>query len=112
MSIPLSLRCHASLSVAALVAAGALLATGPAAAQEAEHEHVPGDRLGTVEFPVACAETVQDDFNRAMALYHSFAWSHAGEAFAAIAEEDPTCGMAHWGAPWSCSTTRSFGPAA
>jgi tetratricopeptide (TPR) repeat protein len=95
MSFPFLVRSLTSL--AALAAAGALLAAGPATAQEAEHEHVLGGRLGTVEFPVACAEGVQDDFNRAMALFHSFAWSHAGEAFEAIAEEDPTCGMAHWG---------------
>src|SRR5687768_9647715 len=95
MSFPLSFGSHASLT--ALVAAGALLAAPPAAAQAAEHEHVLGDRLGTVEFTVTCAEGVQKDFNRAMALYHSFAWSHAGEAFEVIAEDDPACGMAHWG---------------
>ena len=92
-----SLSFGSRVSLAALLATGALLGTPPAAAQEAGHEHVLGDRLGTVEFPVACAEAVQEDFNRAMALYHSFAWSHAGEAFEAIAQEDPTCGMAHWG---------------
>src|SRR5687767_1936590 len=95
MSFPFPVGTRTSL--AALAAAGALLGIHPAAAQETEHEHVLGDRLGTVEFPVACAEGVQDDFNRAMALFHSFAWSHAGEAFEAIAQEDPTCGMAHWG---------------
>lgn len=97
MSIRLPSGSRASLSVAALLATGALLAPPPVMAQEAEHEHALGDQLGTVEFPVACAEGVQEDFNRAMALYHSFAWSHAGEAFEAIAQEDPACGMAHWG---------------
>jgi len=95
MTFRLSPGSHVSL--AALVATGAMLATRPAAADEAGHEHVLGDRLGTVEFAVACAEPVQEDFNRAMALYHSFAWTPAGEAFEAIAEEDPACGMAHWG---------------
>ncbi len=77
MSFPVSFGSHASL--ATLAASGALLAIGPAAAQESEHDHALGDQLGTVEFPVACAEGVQDDFNRAMAHYHSFAWSHAGD---------------------------------
>jgi tetratricopeptide (TPR) repeat protein len=95
MSYRLSFGSHASLI--ALVATGALLATKPASAQEAEHKHVLGDQLGTVEFDVACAEAVQENFNRAMALYHSFAWAHAGEAFETIARDDPTCGMAHWG---------------
>lgn len=80
-----------------ILAGGALLAAGTAAAHEAEHEHVLGDQLGTVDFAVTCADAVQDDFDRAMALTHSFAWSHAGQAFEAIAEEDPQCGIAHWG---------------
>jgi hypothetical protein len=91
MTFRLSPGSHVSL--AALVVTGAMLANQPAAADEAEHEHVLGERLGTVEFAVACAEPVQEDFNRAMALYHSFAWSHAGEAFEAIAEADPACGQ-------------------
>jgi tetratricopeptide (TPR) repeat protein len=95
MTLRLSPKTHAS--VAALIATGAIFVTWPAVADNAEHEHVLGDRLGTVEFAVACADPVQDDFSRAMALYHSFAWSHAGEAFEAIAKEDPACGMAHWG---------------
>ena len=110
MTYRLSPGSHVSL--AALVVTGAMLANQPAAADEAEHEHVLGERLGTVEFAVACAEPVQEDFNRAMALYHSFAWSHAGEAFEAIAEEDPRAAWPIGGAPWSCSTTLSFGPAA
>jgi hypothetical protein len=40
---------------------------------------------------------VQPDFNRAMALYHSFAWPEATAAFASVATKDPSCGMAHWG---------------
>jgi hypothetical protein len=55
------------------------------------------DRLGRVEFSVSCSPEAQQKFNRAMALYHSFAWRHAIAAFEAVAEADPTCGMAHWG---------------
>jgi hypothetical protein len=54
-------------------------------------------RLGNVEFSVECSTAAQDRFNHAMALYHSFAWREAGAAFAAVAETDPGCGMAHWG---------------
>ena len=63
MRFRLSLKTHAS--VAALIATGAIFVTWPAAANEAEHEHVLGDRLGTVEFAVGCAEPVREDFNRA-----------------------------------------------
>jgi hypothetical protein len=54
-------------------------------------------RLGKVEFNVECNSAAQQTFNRAMALYHSFAWKPAGDAFALVAKADPSCGMAHWG---------------
>jgi hypothetical protein len=54
-------------------------------------------RLGKVEFKIECNAAAQQEFNRAMALYHSFAWQHATDAFAAVASADPSCGMAHWG---------------
>ena len=43
-------------------------------------------RLGTVEFTVECTAPAQEKFNRAMALYHSFAWQAAAASFADIAE--------------------------
>jgi len=46
---------------------------------------------------VECSTAAQQTFNRAMALYHSFAWKPAADAFAAVAKADPSCGMAHWG---------------
>jgi hypothetical protein len=55
------------------------------------------ERLGKVEFKIDCNAAAQAEFNRAMALYHSFWWPAASEAFAAVAQADPTCGMAHWG---------------
>jgi len=54
-------------------------------------------RLGKVEFKVDCSAAIAPDFNRAMALYHSFAWDAAMKAFDAIVKADPSCGMAHWG---------------
>jgi hypothetical protein len=54
-------------------------------------------RLGKVEFKVECNGAAQQGFNHAMALYHSFAWKPAAEAFAAVRKADPACGMAYWG---------------
>ena len=54
-------------------------------------------RLGTVEFKVDCSAPAQQQFNTAMALYHSFAWPQAVAAFKDIAAADPACGMADWG---------------
>jgi hypothetical protein len=61
------------------------------------HGHAAAERLGKIEFKLACNAAAQAEFNRAMALYHSFAWPAATKAFAAVAEADPGCGMAHWG---------------
>jgi tetratricopeptide (TPR) repeat protein len=68
----------------------------PAAAQ---HEHAAGEpeKLGQVNFSVSCDPAVQSPFNRATAMLHSFWYDKAAEAFAAVAEKDPACGMAYWG---------------
>ncbi len=41
------------------------------------------------------------DFERAVALLHSFAYDAAEKAFLDVAKADPTCAMAHWGAAMS-----------
>ena len=65
----------------------------------AQHEHPAGDptKLGRVDFPVSCAPSIQAQFNSAVAMLHSFWYEKAEETFAAVAEKDPTCGMAYWG---------------
>ncbi|HEY6989834.1 MAG TPA: hypothetical protein VH369_15675 [Bryobacteraceae bacterium] len=40
---------------------------------------------------------MQNEFNRAVALLHSFAYTAADSAFRKVAEHDPHCAMAHWG---------------
>ena len=55
------------------------------------------EKLGKVHFPVSCSAAAQDQFHRAVALLHSFSLDEAAKAFAAIAQADPGCAMAHWG---------------
>lgn len=55
------------------------------------------ERLGKVSFPVSCSAAVQAEFDRAIALLHSFQYATAESAFAEIAQEDPHCAMAYWG---------------
>jgi len=64
-----------------------------------EHEHPAGDvgRLGKVNFPISCDPSLQPQFSSAVAMLHSFWYEKASDTFAAIAEKDPTCGMAYWG---------------
>jgi hypothetical protein len=70
-----------------------------AAARETtqEHEHANGDQLGEVHFVTSCNEVAQSEFNRAVALLHSFQFSRAIEGFNAVLGEDPTCAIAYWG---------------
>src|SRR5215469_5526864 len=65
----------------------------------AQHEHPAGDpgRLGQVNFRVSCEPAHQSQFSSAVAMLHSFWYEKASETFAAVAEKDPTCGMAYWG---------------
>ena len=65
----------------------------------AQHEHPAGDpgKLGKVSFPVSCDPSVQPQFSSAVAMLHSFWYEKASDTFAAVAEKDPTCGMAYWG---------------
>jgi hypothetical protein len=61
------------------------------------HSHTAPEKLGTVSFPISCAPGVQQEFNRGVALLHSFAYSTAESTFRAVEQKDPQCAMAHWG---------------
>src|SRR5580700_6089731 len=74
-----------------------LALSGRAQAQEQEHQHGDGEKLGTVHFATSCNEVAQKEFNRAVALLHSFQFSRAIEGFNAVLGEDATCGIAYWG---------------
>jgi len=62
-----------------------------------EHQHGDNDKLGTVHFVTSCNAATEKDFDRAVALLHSFQFNRAIEAFNAALGEDGTCGIAYWG---------------
>jgi len=62
-----------------------------------EHQHGNGEKVGEVHFATSCNEPAPSDFNRAVALLHSFQFSRAIEGFNAVLREDPTCAIAYWG---------------
>jgi hypothetical protein len=69
------------------------------------HEHsdpMPADaKLGAVSFEISCKAELQPEFNRAVALLHSFWHSEAQRVFERVAAVDPNCAMAYWGVAMS-----------
>jgi len=77
------------------------LALSTQSAAQHEHASTTPEKLGLVQFATSCVPAVQADFNRAVALLHSFSYQKSGETFAAVAKEDPGCAMAQWGVAMS-----------
>jgi tetratricopeptide (TPR) repeat protein len=63
----------------------------------AQHDHPAPEKLGAVDFPVSCNAAAQSQFNRAVALLHSFTYAEAEKGFREVLALDPACAMAHWG---------------
>jgi len=82
-----------------VIACAWLTGTMSVVAQHEQHEHPAGEpeKLGKVNFPVSCDAGLQLQFNRAVAMLHSFWYEKANEEFAAVTKKDPACGMAYWG---------------
>ncbi len=73
------------------------LAEWQSSAAVQEHQHPIPEKLGVVKFPTSCSASVQQEFERAVALLHSFAYSAAEKSFRDVIKQDPDCAMAHWG---------------
>src|SRR5690349_18172064 len=85
----------ASLSVTAV-----FLAIGASVAHPQDHAHPGGaasEQLGTVHFPTTCNPKVAPQFDRGIALLHSFEFGASIRAFTDVLAADSTCAMAHWG---------------
>jgi tetratricopeptide (TPR) repeat protein len=52
---------------------------------------------GNVHFPISCAPAAQEQFDRAVAMLHSFFYPETVKAFTKVTETDPKCAMAYWG---------------
>jgi tetratricopeptide (TPR) repeat protein len=90
------------LSKIVLFAFVALCLTSVASSHE-DHQHASGspEKVGTVHFPISCKAEVQQPFERAVALLHSFWFEEAGKGFTAVIEMDPDCAMGYWGVAMS-----------
>jgi hypothetical protein len=71
----------------------------PVPAPQEHHGAMPAGEVGSasVKFETSCTGEVQTDFNRGVALLHSFWFQEARRVFTDIAERDQGCAMAWWG---------------
>jgi hypothetical protein len=58
----------------------------PFSSAQETHSHSAPEKLGKVSFPISCAAAVQEQFDRAVALLHSFAYTAAENAFQGVAK--------------------------
>jgi tetratricopeptide (TPR) repeat protein len=83
-----------------LVSAAFAVVLAPLAASAHEDEQVATgtpERLGQVGFPVSCSGAAQTEFNRGVAILHSFYYPAALKAFGEVTQIDPACVMGYWG---------------
>jgi hypothetical protein len=82
----------------ALIVVAAFVGLSAAGQQPEPHSHgARAGRLGTVHLDTSCASAVQKEFDRGVAVLHSFWFSAAIESFKTVLEGDPRCIMAQWG---------------
>lgn len=81
------------------MAATMLLVSATAFAQHEHHGGAPlsSAQVGAVAFQTSCNPAVKTEFNRAVALLHSFWFPQARQEFEAILKKDSSCAMAQWG---------------
>jgi len=93
----------------ALVASLALVASVWADADPANRAGDP-EKLGRVHFKTSCTPEAQKQFERALAMLHSFFFPETVKAFMAIPATDPGCAIAYWGIAISQRPNPLVGP--
>src|SRR2546425_11080589 len=68
------------------------------------------EKLGRVLFKTSCSPEAQKQFERALAMQHSFFFPETIKTFSAIPETDPTCAIAYWGIAISQRPNPLVGP--
>ncbi len=86
-------------SGALLAAMLTLLPAAVAHSEAGRGERALGDlgQVGKVEFTITCDPGLQEEFDRGVALLHSFFYDEARRVFTEVARKDPECAMAYWG---------------
>jgi hypothetical protein len=78
----------------------ALILSGAVSLLQAQDEHAGHNftsEFGKVHFEISCNPSAQREFDRAVAMLHSFFYPETEKAFQTVAQQDPSCAMAYWG---------------
>src|SRR2546421_4042869 len=94
----------------ALVLGLVLLFVTTASSAHADEEKARSEKLGRVLFKTSCSPEAQKQFERALAMQHSFFFPETIKAFSAIPETDPGCAIAYWGLAISQRPNPLVGP--
>src|SRR5437763_12383784 len=55
------------------------------------------EKLGRVSFATSCEPAVQAEFERGVAMLHSYWFLIARRTFDGVLQRDPNCAIAYWG---------------
>src|SRR5438477_11426957 len=94
----------------ALVLGLMLVFSTTAASARDDEAKARGEKLGRVLFKTSCSPEAQKQFERALAMLHSFFFPETIKAFTAIPEMDPSCAIAYWGIAVSQRPNPLVGP--
>jgi tetratricopeptide (TPR) repeat protein len=74
-----------------------MLAAGITAALSCSAFGQQDEKLGKLSFPTSCDPKVQAEFERGVAMIHSYWFLIARRTFEGVLREDPNCAIAYWG---------------
>jgi tetratricopeptide (TPR) repeat protein len=69
------------------------LSVGPIWAEASQQD----EKLGKLSFPTSCDPKVQAEFERGVAMIHSYWFLVARRTFEGVLRQDPNCAIAYWG---------------
>ena len=98
------------LGVVAASVASLLLGTSVGADTDPAKGGRNPEKLGRVLFKTSCSPEAQKQFERALAMQHSFFFPETVKAFSAIPETDASCAIAYWGIAISQRPNPLVGP--
>ena len=89
--------CVVNMRLTLVVIVVAMLNSSALLGQNGVSSSKSAEKLGSVSFPISCSSAVRPEFERGVALLHSFQYALAETSFERVATQDPQCAMAYWG---------------